>query len=92
MESDLSRKSKRVRILVPQVITINDYFLKRRAVVVYYPGLKLINLPRFNLPRFSKYQWCVFSKELSQDISIYTPLAEQGVLAGDTLDIWSENL
>lgn len=88
MESDLSGSSKRVRISVPQNLLIFDYYLRRRVVVEYNPSLRLVNQPRFYLPRFKKYHWIVISIEQNKAVSLYMPLGEQGILAGDTLEIW----
>jgi len=88
---DLSGSSKRVRISVPQTLIVFDYFLKIRAVAVYHPNLRLINLPRFYNPRFKQYHWLVVSKEQNKEVSLYMPLGEQGILAGDTLEIWKGN-
>jgi hypothetical protein len=81
---------KRVRFNPPQVVNVYDFYVRLKFVIPYNPYLRLISLPRFNGKRFKDLKWLVYSKELKQEISIYIPLGEQGVLAGDTLEVVAE--
>jgi hypothetical protein len=78
---------RRVRFNPPQVFKVYDFYLGLKFVVPYNPSLCLITLKRFSWRGFRHFKWLIVSKELRQEISIYLPLGEQGVLAGDTLEV-----